>query len=77
MTDEKETEKKDNSAIKTGKKLKVDADSCIGCGNCAQLYSDVFEIGDDGYSHVKNENPENAEDMIEEISCPVNAITFE
>ena len=30
----------------------VDEDLCIGCGRCEELCPDVFEVRDDGYSHV-------------------------
>ena len=30
----------------------VDEDLCIGCGRCEELCPRVFEVGDDGYSHV-------------------------
>jgi ferredoxin len=31
---------------------KVDADLCTGCGICEDICPDVFEVGDDGISHI-------------------------
>lgn len=52
-------------------------ENCIGCGVCAGICPDVFEMGEDGYSHVVAE-PEDGEtrelaDQAKE-SCPVAAI---
>ena len=33
-------------------KVKVDKDTCIGCGACQAICSDVFEYGDDGIMDV-------------------------
>ena len=30
----------------------VDEDLCIGCGRCEELCPEVFQLGDDGISHV-------------------------
>ena len=57
--------------------LKVDKNKCIGCGLCVSLCPEVFELGDDGKSNVKNAKAcdkcdcKNAAD-----SCPVSAITY-
>lgn len=61
--------------------VKVDADKCIGCGNCVALSeSKVFDFNDDGLAEVVN-NPVSKE--FEEIvndsisQCPTDAIKLE
>lgn len=57
--------------------VKVDQKECIGCGACTVICPDVFELGDDGKSHVKD--PKGAsEDKIKEAAdaCPVDAINL-
>ena len=58
--------------------VKVDKNTCIGCGACASTCPEVFEIGDDGKSHVKSgadekKNEKCIKDAVK--NCPVNAIT--
>lgn len=54
--------------------IKVDKDLCIGCGACVAICSDVFEIGKDGKSRVKQQK--DIKCVNEAIqSCPVGAIT--
>ncbi len=54
--------------------VKVDKAKCIGCGACASICPDVFEIGDDGKSHVKAEKDlPCVKEAID--SCPVDAIS--
>ncbi|HOK00677.1 MAG TPA: ferredoxin [Candidatus Pacearchaeota archaeon] len=65
--------KKNNKKIK----ITIDKKKCIGCGSCTILCPDVFELGKDGKSQVKN-----TDGNIEEIksaaeSCPVKAIKIE
>lgn len=58
-------------------KVKVNKESCIGCGACAAICEDVFEIGDDGLSQVKVDVvPEDKVDAAKEAveSCPTAAI---
>ena len=51
----------------------VDRDGCIGCGMCAEICPDVFEIADDGLASVIKEptdlNISKAHEAAE--SCPV------
>jgi len=61
-------------------KVKVNRDSCIGCGACAAICDDVFEIDDEGLSTLKKEVVE--EDQKQEVldaqdSCPTGAIEVE
>lgn len=56
--------------------LKVDHDLCTGCGLCAQICPEVFEMGDDGYSHVISGADESSPCVDEAIDqCPVGAIS--
>jgi len=63
-------------------KVKVDKETCIGCGACASLCPDYFEIGEDGKAQLKGGK---VEVEVEELgciseakdSCPVNAISVE
>ena len=34
-------------------KVKINKDKCLGCGACLVIASQVFEIGQDGKSKVK------------------------
>ena len=59
-------------------KLKVTEDSCIGCGACASICRDVFEINDDGVAFVKVDTVE--EGLVEDATdamdcCPTSAIS--
>ncbi len=58
-------------------KIDVNKDACIGCGACAAICPDVFEMDDEGLSMAKeNEvSSEFKEDVIDAIeSCPTGAI---
>jgi ferredoxin len=55
----------------------VDQDLCIGCGRCEEVCPAVFEVGDDGFSHVIGDKCAEAgccEDAADE--CPVDAISL-
>ena len=61
-------------------KVKVNRDSCIGCGACAAICDEDFEIDDEGLSVAKTEDVQ--EDKKQEVqdaadSCPTGAIEVE
>lgn len=61
-------------------KVKVNKEACIGCGACAAICPDVFEIDDEGLSTAKTEevSEELQEDATEAVeSCPTAAIVTE
>jgi ferredoxin len=58
-------------------KATVDESTCTGCGLCADLCPEVFELGDDNLAKVKvNPVPANLEASCKEAaeSCPVTCI---
>lgn len=50
-------------------------ESCIGCGTCVGVASDVFEMNDEGLSSVIGDDVDSAKEAAE--SCPVEAIEVE
>lgn len=61
-------------------KVKVNRDACIGCGACAAICPDVFELDDEGLSVVKEDSiKEELNDDVQDAvdSCPTGAITNE
>jgi ferredoxin len=60
-------------------KATVDEELCIGCGLCQDTCPDVFELMDDGYSHVIcDQIGEELYECVREAAevCPTEAITF-
>lgn len=58
----------------------INEDLCIGCGLCAEICPEVFEMNDDMIAVViVDEVPSELEDSAREAaeSCPVEAITLE
>ncbi len=54
--------------------VKVDEDTCIGCGSCVSVAPDIFEMNDSGKAEViKDEDTKEAKQA--EDVCPVDAIT--
>lgn len=61
-------------------KVKVNKDACIGCGACAAICDEVFEINDEGLSEAKVEDvKEELQDEVRDAadSCPTGAIEIE
>lgn len=61
-------------------KVKVNQDACIGCGACAAICDEVFEINDDGLSEAKVEEvKDELQDEVRDAadSCPTGAIEIE
>jgi len=56
----------------------VDKNKCIGCGTCANLAGQTFQIGADGKAEVVA-NPGDDQQTIQSAvdSCPVSAISWE
>jgi ferredoxin len=61
-------------------KVKVDFDLCASTGSCTRVAPEVFEIRDDGYLYVLQEEPPEALHQAcreaEEL-CPTGAISLE
>ena len=54
-------------------KCNIEESQCIGCGACAAVYADTFEINEKGISVLKDESTVTP-DMTD--ICPVGAITI-
>ncbi|HEX9620091.1 MAG TPA: ferredoxin [Polyangiaceae bacterium] len=61
-------------------KVVVDFDLCASNARCMNACPEVFEVRDDGFLYILNENPpESLRDKVERAAadCPTNAITIE
>ncbi|MEA3342850.1 MAG: ferredoxin [archaeon] len=59
-------------------KIKINEEECIGCGTCAALCAENYEMTDNGKAKVKNaevDEPGCNEEAKE--SCPVSCIKIE
>lgn len=58
-------------------KAKVIDNLCIGCGACAALVNDEFDINDDGIAYALNDNvKEENKELVNDAkdNCPTGAI---
>ena len=61
-------------------KIKVMEDACIGCGACAAICDEAFDINDEGISVAKVEEVDESikDEVLDAIeSCPTGAIVEE
>jgi len=60
-------------------RVKVDEETCIGCGLCADTCPEVFEMNDDTARVKVDEVPEDEAETCREAAenCPVEAIQIE
>ncbi|ABD10634.1 ferredoxin [Frankia sp. CcI156] len=60
-------------------RVTVDYDRCASSGTCVRLVPNVFEIRDDGFLYLLDEEPDDArwDDIQEAVdSCPTEAISI-
>ncbi len=61
-------------------KIRIDESLCIGCGICANLCPEIFEMDDSGKAKLHSEEVPEASQQCTEMAigqCPVNAIVRE
>ena len=65
--------------INMGRKVVIDKECCIGCGSCAELCPDVFEMDEEAEKACVILPEGGNEECIEEAisTCPVECISWE
>jgi ferredoxin len=60
-------------------KVSVSSDYCVGCGYCAAVCPEVFQLRDDGCAVATGKMVNSLKELVSEIveSCPVTAIEVE
>jgi ferredoxin len=61
-------------------RIVIDDVKCVGHGVCESLADDLFEVGDDGYSHLLvDEIPTDREDIARQCvsACPAQALSLQ
>lgn len=58
-------------------RMEVDEDTCTGCGTCAEICPEVFDVPDDVAVVIEDPvAPDHEETALEALeSCPVDAIS--
>ncbi|NIO44994.1 MAG: ferredoxin [Candidatus Aenigmarchaeota archaeon] len=56
-------------------KIIHELEKCIGCGACAAVCSDFFELGNDGKAHLKGskKTSKNEELTVKDVKCAKDA----
>jgi len=59
-------------------KVKVDKETCVGCGTCVDICPDIFEMDDDIAVTKTDAVSEGLQELCREAaeSCPVEAIVI-
>jgi ferredoxin len=69
---------KDIGTTPAGRRVWVDAPTCIGAGNCARLARGAFRVTDEGVAEVVDQSAvDEAKLRLAERSCPTGAIYVE